>query len=85
MIPGTKESIASIVDITPLKGAEEELRKSEERIRTLIQRIQAAVVVHSSDTSIEMSNSTAERLLGLTEDQMMGKKFIEREKNLQKK
>jgi PAS domain S-box-containing protein len=55
------------------KRAEESLRESEEKYRTLIQKIRAAVVVHGADTQILTSNSMARELLGLTEDQMMGK------------
>jgi PAS domain S-box-containing protein len=43
MIPETKQSIASMIDITPLKRAEEELRKNEERFRTLVANIPGAV------------------------------------------
>ncbi|MBU0691404.1 PAS domain S-box protein [bacterium] len=49
------------------------LQESEEKYRTLIQNIQAAVVVHNSDTQISTSNAAAQELLGLTEDQMLGK------------
>jgi len=64
-------------DITERKQAEETLRKSEEKYRTLIQKIQAAVVVHGADTQILTSNSMAQELLGLTEDQMLGKTTID--------
>jgi len=59
------------------KQAEEELRESEERYRSLLYRIQAAVVVHNSDTQIIASNPKAQDLLGLTEDQMLGKAAID--------
>jgi PAS domain-containing protein len=49
------------------------LQESEEKYRTLIQKIQAAVVVHGADTQILTSNSMAQELLGFTEDQMLGK------------
>jgi len=35
VIPGTKKSIASLIDITERKKAEEELKKSEEKFRTV--------------------------------------------------
>jgi PAS domain S-box-containing protein len=57
--------------------AEALLRESEEKYRGLIQRIQAAVVVHGPDTRILTSNLRAQQLLGLTEAQMMGKLAID--------
>ncbi|HEX5337624.1 MAG TPA: PAS domain S-box protein, partial [Gallionella sp.] len=59
------------------KRAEEEIRQSEEQYRTLIQKIQAAVIVHGADTKILTSNSMAQELLGLTEDQLSGKMAID--------
>jgi len=53
--------------------AGEALPESEEGYRSLIHKIQAAVVVHGSDTQIIASNPKAQELLGLTENQMLGK------------
>jgi PAS domain S-box-containing protein len=53
------------------------LKESEEKHRTLIQKIQAAVVVHKPDTQILACNPTAEALLGLTEDQLLGKSALD--------
>ena len=50
-----------------------DLQASEEKYRTLIQKIQAAVVVHSIDTSILMSNSMAQNLLGLSSKEINGR------------
>jgi PAS domain S-box-containing protein len=52
-------------------------QQSEEKYRTLIQKIQTAVVVHGADTQILISNSMAQELLGLTEAQMLGKMAID--------
>jgi PAS domain S-box-containing protein len=60
-------------DITESRRAAEILRASEEKYRTLIQKIRAAVVVHGADTRVLGANPTAQELLGMTEDQMVGK------------
>lgn len=54
-----------------------ELRASEEKYRTLIQQINAAVVVHGADTRILTCNSLAQQFLGLTEEQLLGKIAID--------
>jgi PAS domain S-box-containing protein len=54
-----------------------DLRQSEERHRSFIHKIQAAVVVHDADTRIIACNSKAQELLGLTEYQMLGKTAID--------
>lgn len=58
------------------KGIEMEkvLRESEARYRSLIYKIQAAVVVHDVDSRIIVCNPKAQELLGMTEDQILGRK-----------
>lgn len=66
-------------DITRRRQMEAALRESEEKYRTLIQKIQTAVIVHGTDTKIITSNPKAQELLGLTEDQLLGKTSIDPE------
>ena len=61
------------------KQMKEALRKSEENYRTLIQKIQTAVVIHGPDTRILTCNPIAQELLGLTEAQMLGKTAIDKD------
>jgi len=79
--PGYGESLSkvlvSLTNITERKRTEVALRESEEKYRTLIQKIQTAVVVHGADTQIITSNPKAQELLGLTEDQLLGKTVID--------
>lgn len=63
-------------EITDTKKGDEALLKSEERYRGLLNNLDAGVVVHSSDTSIIMSNQKASELLGLKVEQMQGKEAI---------
>ncbi|MBN1414802.1 MAG: PAS domain S-box protein, partial [Bacteroidales bacterium] len=52
-------------------------QENEEKYRTLIRKINAAVVVHGADQRIIISNTMAQELLGLTEEQMLGKSVID--------
>jgi PAS domain S-box-containing protein len=54
MIPGTKKSIASIIDITPLRKTQESLRESEERFRNMLTNIPGAVYRCENDENWAM-------------------------------
>ncbi|WP_016989795.1 PAS domain S-box protein [Flavobacterium sp. ACAM 123] len=64
-------------DITKVKLVDESLAKSEERYRGLLDNLDAGVVVHAADTSVIMSNHKASELLGLSPEQIFGKKAID--------
>ncbi len=64
LIPGTKNSVVSILDITRHKKAEEALRESEERYRTLIETSPDAVVLMDLNNTILMVNPSALNLFG---------------------
>jgi len=53
------------------------LRINEERFQGLLVNLEAGIVVHAPDTSIIMNNFKASELLGLSNEQMMGKKAID--------
>jgi len=69
----------NLMDITERKRADDALRASEEKYRSLIEKLQTAVVVHAADTRIVTCNAVAQLLLGLTEDQLLGKTSIDPE------
>jgi len=64
-------------DITARKLAEVALRESEEKYRSLVGNLTCGVVVHRPDTAILYANPMAGALLGLTEDQMLGKTALD--------
>ena len=64
-------------DITERKQAEAELRASEEKFRSTINNLLVGVVVHAADSTILLSNPQAHHILGLSADQMRGKKVID--------
>jgi PAS domain S-box-containing protein len=67
----------TLMDITQRKRADDAVRASEAKYRSLIQKLQTAVVVHAADTRIVTCNSAAQALLGLTEDQLIGRTAID--------
>ena len=58
-------------DITSRKRAEEELRESEVRFRTLFQTTTFGVVSQDRDGKIVMANSAAERILGVVRRRLL--------------
>ncbi|MBN1691980.1 MAG: PAS domain S-box protein [Dehalococcoidales bacterium] len=68
-------SIAS--DITERNQAEEALEESETRFRTLFETMAQGVVYQEADGKIISANSAAERILGLSIDQILGRTSVD--------
>ena len=64
-------------NITTQKRAIDSLAENEKRYRGILNNLEAGVVIHNADTSIQISNAKASELLGLSEDQMRGKLAID--------
>jgi len=58
-----------------LKRSEKAMRREQEQWQRLFRSIQVAVVVHDADTKIIKCNRVAQELLGLSEEQMLGKEI----------
>ncbi|MEJ2748049.1 MAG: PAS domain S-box protein [Anaerolineae bacterium] len=55
------------------------LRESEEKYRSLIQKVQTAIILHDRHGRVLASNPLAQRLLGLSEKQLLGKALTDPE------
>ncbi|MBL8163763.1 MAG: PAS domain S-box protein, partial [Anaerolineae bacterium] len=64
-------------DISHLKQHEMLLRKSEEQYRLTVEAMSEGLVVQDADGAIRLCNSAAENILGLTAEQMVGRKSID--------
>jgi len=60
-------------DVSEKYRVELALKESEQQYRSLLENLSSGVVVHRADTTIMLSNAMATTLLGLTQDQMLGK------------
>ncbi|MDA3932313.1 MAG: PocR ligand-binding domain-containing protein [Tenericutes bacterium] len=65
--------LSSGEDITEISITNEKLKESEKRYRELINNTKAGIMIHASDTSIMSFNKRAQKLLGLTSDELTGK------------
>ena len=65
--------VGTHLDITERKRAEDAMRRSEQRLRTLFDTLDVGVVVHAADATVLDANAAASRILGLSLDQMRGK------------
>jgi PAS domain S-box-containing protein len=75
--PSRQLFYAAARDITARKQAEEALRKSEEQYRSVIAAMQDGIVVLDADGSIRACNGSAERILGLSAEQIIGRTALD--------
>ncbi len=71
-------SIAIFTDITQRKKAEEGLRKSEERYRSLIETAHDGIIItEGPERAISLANPRMCEMLGYTADELRGKTFVD--------
>lgn len=76
--PGSYSGIVvSVINISELKKSKEELSSSEMRFKNLFETMMIGVVYQDADGKITSANPAAEKILGLSLDQMQGKKSID--------
>ena len=73
LIPGTKKSIASLVDITELKQAKAALRDSEHRCQELVELAVDGILSGSPEGFVTSANASALQILGTEINGLLGK------------
>jgi PAS domain S-box-containing protein len=64
-------------DISEYKQVELELRKSKERYRSVVKSMHEGVVVQQADGTITSCNASAEKILGLSAEQIKGRSSLD--------
>jgi len=68
VIPGTGNSIASMVDVTELKQVQEELKASEAKIRTILDHLPDLIVVHRDGIILYVNPAMSDTMGWQTEE-----------------
>ena len=71
--PGFNSLVIYFTNDTKRKEAEDKLRKSEENFRNLIFNLKQGVILQDKNGMMTICNQAALEMLGLTEDQLLGK------------
>jgi PAS domain S-box-containing protein len=69
--------LGKIEDITARKHAEEALKESENRYRSVITALQEGIVLQDAQGNLIACNPSAERILGLTQEQMLERTSVD--------
>ena len=70
---GQRFYMAFVRDVTQRKDSEEALKKSESLFRSLIANLTVGVLKQGTDGGVMISNNAALKMLGLTNEQLIGK------------
>lgn len=65
--------VVNVQDISQRKAAEKSLRESEQRNAAIIATLSEGIVFHNAEGMITLCNAAAEKILGLTTDQILGR------------
>ena len=75
---GTPRKLRGVmIDITGQREAEQALRESEERYRTLVETAGDLILSFDTDGHVTYANPAVREVLGLTPDEMLGRHFAE--------
>ncbi|MFZ3137686.1 MAG: PAS domain S-box protein [Thermodesulfovibrionales bacterium] len=77
MIPETKKSLASLLDITERKKAEEELKKARRYWEDIFQAIGHPAVILNPEHNIMLANHALAKITGKTIEELINKKCYE--------
>jgi PAS domain S-box-containing protein len=72
MIPGTQRSIASIIDITSRVQAENALRRSEEKYRSILENIEEGYFELDLDGNLIFFNNSLCKITGHSREELLG-------------
>ena len=73
---GEKFIVSAIVDVTDQRRAETELRRSEQKYRTLVEGVRDVIVAMTPDGTLTALNSAFEQVTGMSRADCIGQSFV---------
>ncbi len=73
LIPGTQNSLVSMMDVSAWKKAEEALHKSEEHLRELLQNSSDIISIFDQNGVFQYVSPSVKKILGYNENEIIGK------------
>ena len=78
MIPGTKQKVASILDITERKQTEEDIKEAKALLETVVENIPLMIFLkEAKDLRFVLLNHAGEKLLGYDRKALLGKSALD--------
>jgi diguanylate cyclase (GGDEF)-like protein/PAS domain S-box-containing protein len=77
LIPGTKASVASFLDITPLKAFEESLQAAFRATHNIIENAPIGIYIVNEQGKIDYANPEMLKMAGLTRDEFLSQNVFE--------
>ncbi len=76
LLPGTKKSMASIVDLTELQRSKKEIEKSKKKFKTIFENAAEAMILFDRYGTILEANDKIEEISGFKKEEIIGHKFM---------
>lgn len=73
VIPGTQKSVASLIDMTWQKIAEQKIKENQIKLNSITDSAQDAIVLINNDGNIIFWNPAAEKMFGYTKEEVQNK------------